>query len=53
MVCRGYSTVVVYLDEFLIIGSTEAACQAAFLCLLQLLQDLGFDISWHKVVHPT
>ena len=38
---------------FLIIGSTEAECQAAFLCLLQLLQDLGFDISWHKVVHPT
>ena len=53
MVCRGYSAVVVYLDDFLTIGSTEDECQAAFLCLLQLLQDLGFDISWHKVVHPT
>ena len=52
MAHRGYSAVVVYLDDFLIIGSTEAESQAAFFCLLQLLQDLGFDISWHKVVHP-
>ena len=44
---------VVYLDDFLVIGKTKEECQLAFDKLLQLLQDLGFHIRWHKVVHPT
>ncbi|KAL9981545.1 hypothetical protein ACROYT_G010257 [Oculina patagonica] len=53
MAKRGFHAVVVYLDDFLVIGKTEAECQMAFNTLLQLLQDLGFRISWHKVVQPT
>ena len=42
-----------YLDDFLIIGETKEACQAAFDALLNLLQNLGFRINWKKVVYPT
>ena len=37
----------------MIIGESKEAWQAAFDSLLSLLQNLGFNISWHKVVHPT
>ena len=50
---KGYNAIVVYLDDFLIIGESREACQAAFDALLALLQNLGFSISWHKVVPPT
>ena len=50
---RGFTAIVVYLDNFLVMGRTKAECQAAFEFLLQLLQDLGFTISWCKVVCPT
>ena len=43
---------VVYLDEFLSIVESKEACQTAFDALLALLRNLGFSISWHKVVHP-
>ena len=49
----GFHSVVVYLDDFLVIGQTKEECQLAFDTLLQLLQDLGFQISWHKVLRPT
>ena len=45
---KGYNAIVVYLDDFLIIGESREACQAAFDALLALLQNLGFSISWHK-----
>ena len=50
---RGFKTIIVYLDDFLIIGETKGECQQAFTTLLQLLIDLGFQISWHKVIGPT
>ena len=53
MAKRGFTAVVVYLDDFLVVGRTKAECLAAFECLLQLLQDLGFSISWHEIVEPT
>ena len=53
MARRGFQSIVVYLDDFLIIGKTQAECQEAFSVLLKLLQDLGFQISWHKVIGPT
>lgn len=53
MARRGFNSVVVYLDDCLVIAPTHEACQLAFSTLLQLLQDLGFSISWHKVIRPT
>lgn len=50
---RGFTSIIVYLDDFLVLGETKAECQQAFTTLLQLLQDLGFQISWKKVVGPT
>ena len=50
---KGYNAIVVYLDDFLIIGESREACQVAFHALLALLQNLGFSISWRKVVPST
>ena len=53
MAKRGYRSLVVYLDDFLIIGATYAECLEIFNCLVKLLQELGFQISWHKVIPRT
>ena len=53
MARTGYHALIVYLGDFLIIGESKEAYQAAFDALLALLQNLGFSISWHKAVHPT
>ena len=53
MRCRNFEAIVVYLDDLLVIGPTLEQCTEVFNCLLSLLQQLGFDISWHKVVYPT
>ena len=53
MAKRGYEKTVVYLDEFWVTAETYEECNSAFSILLQLLQDLGFGISWNKVVKPT
>ena len=45
---HGFKTIIVYF-----IGKTKEECQQAFLTLLQLAIDLGFQISWHKVIGPT
>ena len=50
---RGYKAIVVYLDDFLVIGATPAECLEIFNCLLELLQSLDFSINWKKVVPPT
>ena len=52
MAKRGFH-VVVYLYDFLVIGRTAAECHAAYDTLLQLLTDLGLQISMHKLVPPT
>ena len=49
---RGFVNIVVYLDNFLVIGATQAECTPAYE-LLQLLQDLGFTISQRKLMPPT
>ena len=46
MMARRGHTVQVYLDDFIIISSSQAECEAAYHILLDLLQELGFDISW-------
>ncbi len=53
MLRRGYSSIVVYLDDFWIIAPTRAACQEAQSVLIKLLRKLGFQISWTKVIDPT
>lgn len=50
---KGFPDVVVYLDDFLVIGPNLGDCQRAFDTLYKLLCDLGFSISNHKVVPPT
>ena len=53
MAKRGFTCMVVYLDDFLILAPSRAACQHAQTVLIQLLRKLGFQISWKKVVDPT
>ena len=53
MARRGFTDIIVHLDDFLIIGATQELCQLVYDTLLQLLLDLGFSISYHKLVAPT
>ena len=53
MAARGYTTTVVYVDDFLIIAETQTQCQFALDALLALLADLGFTVSAKKTVQPT
>ena len=48
-----FSSLIVYLDDFLIIEDTYKRCQDCLNILLQLLRELGFSISWSKVIGPT
>ena len=52
MVKRGFHGIIVYLDDFLIIGQTYEECKRAFDTLCELLVALGFTISPSKVVKP-
>ena len=52
MLRRGFLGIVVYLDDFLIVGRTREECQQAFDTLFQLLLDLGFQVSPTKLVPP-
>ena len=52
MIRRGYGHLVVYLDDFLIIGRTFDECQKAYDTLMNLLIQLGFEISLNKLVTP-
>ncbi len=48
---RGYS-IVVYLDDFLLVEETLEKCMTALNELVSLLRQLGFRINWKKVVDP-
>ena len=50
---RVFVNIIVYLNDFLVIGATQAEYIHAWKVLLQLLQDLGFTISQRKLVPPT
>ena len=52
MTRRGFTDIIVYLDDFLVIGADKQQCQQAFDTLRKLLLDLGFSISEHKLVPP-
>ena len=53
MIRRGFKNIVVYLDDFFLVGSTFDECNEALHVLMQLLRSLGFLISWPKVVGPS
>lgn len=53
MVRRGYQLIVAYQDDFLVIGETYDACLEAWMCLINLLLRLGFELSYPKLVAPT
>ena len=53
MARRGFHSIVNYLDDFLIIGNTQAECQQGLITLISLLHSLGFNVSWKKVVSPS
>ena len=53
MAKRGFSNVVVYLDDFLIIERTLSACNAALHTLLNLLRRLGFHVNYSKLEGPS
>ena len=51
---RGFVNIIVYRDNFLVFGATQAECtHACEIVMLQLLQDLGFTISQRKLMPPT
>lgn len=50
---RGFKDLCVYIDDFLIVEKTQAECEKALHCLIRLLRELGFCVSWEKVVGPT
>lgn len=51
MLRRGF-VLVVYLDDFLVIGLTQLECQRGFDTLCELLVSLGFELSPSKIVPP-
>jgi len=53
MARRGHSSLVVYLDDFLVVGESGEACRATYDELCSLLQKLGFQLSLSKLVPPT
>lgn len=52
MLKKGY-TVINFIDDFLIIADSYDECLKGQLQLISLLIELGFAISWHKVIGPT
>ncbi len=50
---RGYEAVVVFQDDFLVIGRTYDECLRVWLDLINLLLRLGFDLNFKKLVAPT
>lgn len=52
MVRKGFKSIVVYLDDFLVAGPTFQECLVAYNTLIKLLRSLGFMISWTKVCDP-
>lgn len=49
----GFTSSLVYLDDFLVLGKNKQECLDAQLMLISILRSLGFYISWKKCVSPT
>ena len=53
MARKGFSNIVVYLDDFLCVSETKEHCLLTLNTLLALLRRLGFAIAWEKVEGPS
>ena len=53
MARRGFKLILAYLNDFLVLAATWAECKEVFDCLIELLQNLDFEINWRKVEPPT
>jgi hypothetical protein len=42
-----------YIDDILCLGDTESDCLLTFDTLIDLIERLGLDVNWKKVVNPT
>ncbi|XP_069109611.1 uncharacterized protein, partial [Argopecten irradians] len=49
---RGFS-IVAYIDDFFLCEKTHERCQEAMNFLVNLLRELGFQISWSKMAGPS
>ena len=52
MVASGHKSILVYVDDFLIIGASFEECKTSLDCLLQLLHTLGFTVAEEKTAGP-
>lgn len=50
---RGFTSSLVYLDDFLVLGRDRQECSDAQITLIGILRSLGFYIAWKKCVTPT
>ena len=50
---KGISDVYGYLDDYIVVAHTQDECAYKMTTLIQLLLDLGFNISWDKVKPPS
>lgn len=50
---QNINNVIVYLDDFLIIGETKEQCNQNLLSTIRLLRYLGFAINYNKVIGPS
>ena len=50
---KGFTNIVNYLDDFLIVASSREECLRAQLTLIHLLHSLGFQVNWSKLSGPS
>ena len=53
MARRGYSNVIAYQDDYLIVGKNYEECFRAWTALITLLGELGLPVNHKKLVSPT
>ena len=53
MANRGFTSIVAYQDDFLLVAETHQECYNMWTKLIELLLELGFDISSEKLVAPS
>ena len=53
MARKGFPSIIVYLDDFLVIGDTQEECRRGLNELMRTLRRLGFSINYNKVAGPS
>ena len=52
MAAQGVPSIIVYLDDFLVIAESQEKCQSYLAHLMKVLRQLGFAINYNKVTGP-